>query len=124
MTGHDISNLARKLAENWHLNVAERSSLPTAGIPASAFVDAVRHILSVSPWYPPDWPRDEPAYDGAVVTPNEHGFAIHIRYEIGVMGFSDATIAQVATLEEAVRMFLKVTFKADSIDGVPIDWSR
>lgn len=124
MSGHDISNLARKLAEKWHLNVAERSSLPAAGMPASAFVDAVRCILSASPWYPPDWPRDESAYDGAVITPNKHGFEIHMRHEIGVMRFSEATITQVPTLEEAVHKFLKVTFKADNIDGIPIDWSR
>ncbi len=55
--------------------------------------------------------------------PNERGFAIHVRHEIGVMHFSDVTITQVATLEEAIRMFLKVTFNADSIDDIPIDWS-
>jgi len=93
-------------------------------MPASAFVEAVRSILIASPWYPSDWPRDEPAYDGAVITPNERGFAIHVRHEIGVMRFSDATITQVSTLEEAIRTFLKATFNAYSIDGVPIDWSR
>jgi hypothetical protein len=121
---YDVSNLARKLAEKWHLTVTERRSLPIAGLPASAFVEAIRDILKASPWYPSDWPRDEPAYDGAVITPNEHGFMIHERHEIGMMRFSDAMITQVATLEEAVRAFLKATFKTDDIDGIPIDWSR
>ena len=124
MCDYDVSSLARKLAEKWHLNVAERRSLPIAGLPASAFVEAIRDILKASPWYPSDWPRDEPAYDGAVITPNELGFTIHERHEIGMMRFSDAMITQVATLEEAVRAFLKATFKADDIDGIPIDWSR
>lgn len=124
MSDYDVSNLACKLAEKWHLNVAERSSLPATGLPASAFVEAIRSILSTSPWYPPKWSRDEPAYDGAVITPNERGFSIHVRREIGVMRFSDATITQVSTLEEAIRTFLIATFKADCIDGVPIDWSR
>ncbi len=119
-----MSSLARKLAEEWHLNVAERRSLPIAGLPASAFVEAIRDILKASPWYPSDWPRDESTYDGAVITPNDNGFAIHERHEIGVMRFSDAVITQVATLEEAVRAFLKSTFKAGDIDGVPIDWTR
>lgn len=124
MCDYDVSGLARKLAEKWQLNVAERRSLPIAGLPASAFVEAIRDILKASPWYPSDLPRDEPAYDGAVITPNERGFMIHERHEIGMMRFSDAMITQVATLEEAVRAFLKATFKADDIDGIPIDWSR
>lgn len=124
MSDHDASILARKLAEKWHLNVAERRSLPIAGIPASAFVEAIRNILKESPWYPSNWPRDEPAYEGAVITPSEGGFTIHERHEIGVMRFSDAVITQVATLEEAVRSLLKTTFRADAIDGIPIDWTR
>jgi len=121
---YDESTLARKLAEKWHLNVPERRSLPVGGLSASAFVGAIGDILKASPWYPAEWPRDEPAYDGAVITPNEHGFTIHERHEIGIMRFSDATIRQVATLEEAVRAFLKATFKLREIDGIPIDWSR
>lgn len=124
MCEDDMSSLARKLATKWHLNVVERRSLPVAGLPASAFVDAIREILRTYPRYPSDWPRDEPAYDGAVITPSERGFAIHERHEIGVMRFSDATITQVATLEEAVRAFLKATFRTDDIDGIPIDWSH
>ena len=124
LSDHDVSSLARKLAKKWHLNVAERRSLPIAGLPASAFVEAIRDILKTSPWYPSDWPRDEPAYDGVVITPSEDGFTIHVRQEIGVMRFSDAVITQVATLEEAVRSLLKTTFRADAIDGIPIDWTR
>ena len=124
MPDYDLSKLACKLAEGWHLSVAERRSLPIAGLPASAFVAAIRGILREFPWYPSDWARDEPVYDGAVITPNENGFTIHERHEIGMMRFSDVVITQVATLEEAVRAFLKSTFKADSIDGIPIDWTR
>jgi len=58
-----------------------------------------------------------------VITPNELGFIIHERYEIGMMRFSDATITQVTTLEEAVREFVRATFKGNEIDGIPIDWS-
>lgn len=124
MCDYDESSLARKLAEKWHLNVAERRSLPFSGLPASSFVEAIREILKTSPWYPSDWPRDEPLYDGAVITPTERGFTIHERHEIGVMRFSDATISHVATLEDAVRAFLKATFKLGEIDGMPIDWTR
>lgn len=62
MCVYNVSSLARKLAEKWHLNVAERRSLPAAGLPASAFVEAIRGILSASPWYPADWPHDEEGY--------------------------------------------------------------
>lgn len=124
LSEHDVSILASKLAETWHLNVAERRSLGGAGLPGTALVEAIRNILRASPWYPSHFPRDEPAYDGAVITPNEFGFTIHERHEIGVMRFSEAKITQVARLDEAVRMFLKSTFKADDMDGVPIDWTR
>ncbi len=124
MPDQEVANLACKLAEKWHLNVADRRSLPIAGLPASAFVAAIRQILEESRWYPSGWLRDEPAYDGAVITPNEHGFTIHERHEMSLMRFSDAVVTQVSTLEEAVRVFLKSTFKADNIDGIPIDWTR
>lgn len=123
LAGLDLAGLARKLAEQWRLDGPQRRSLPVAGLPASAFVEAVRVILRTSPWYPSVWPRDAPAYDGAVITPNELGFIIHERYEIGMMRFSDATITQVTTLEEAVREFVRATFKGNEIDGIPIDWS-
>ena len=124
MCEYDASTLARKLAEKWHLSVAERRSLPIAGLPASTLVEAVRDILRTNPWYPPTWRRDEPAYDGVVISQSEHGFAIHERHEIGMGRFSDATITEVATLEEAVRAFLMATFKPNDIDGILIDWSR
>ena len=59
-----------------------------------------------------------------MVTPAPSGFKLHERHEIGVCRFSPATVTEVATVEEAVREFLKATFAVDNIDGIPIDWNR
>lgn len=124
MNALDEPALARKLAAKWQLNVAERNSLPPAGISASALVAAIREILAESSRYPADWSPDVADYDGVVITPAPNGFQTHTRHEIGVQRFSDATIADVNTLEDAVRAFLRAVFSVDNIDGIPIDWTR
>ena len=124
MNDHDEAALARKLAEKHSLNVPERRSLQSSGISASALVAAIREILQESPWYPPEWPRDEQQYHGTVITPTPDGFRLQTCCESGVCRFSLLRVHNVATLEEAVRDFLTTYDRSDNIDGIPIDWSR
>ena len=120
----DELELARKLASKWQLNVPERNSLPTAGLAASMLVQAIREILTESPCYPADWNPDDANYDGVVITTTATGFRTHTRHEIGYQRFSDATVAEVDALDDAVRALVSHVFSLDNIDGIPLDWTR
>ena len=119
----ELLGLARKLAAEWHLNVADRRLVPNTGLPASALLAAIAETLATGSTYPPGWPPDEPAYDGAVITSSDSGYTVYERHEIGMMRFSAAAITPVASLAEAVQLFLQATFRGDVMDGIQIDWS-
>jgi|GEM_PF-5184472 len=120
----DELELARKLASKWQLNVPERNSLPAAGLAASLLVQAIREILAESSCYPTDWTPDAANYDGVVITTTATGYRTHTRHEIGYQRFSDAIIADVETLDYAVRALVSHVFSLDNIDGIPLDWTR
>ena len=120
----DELELARKLASKWQLNVPERNSLPTAGLAASMLVQAIREILTESPCYPADWNPDDANYDGVVITTTATGLRTPTRHVIGYQRFSDATVAEVDALDDAVRALVSHVFSLDNIDGIPLDWTR
>jgi len=120
---YDESALAYKLAEEFHLNVAERRSLPSSGISVSALLVAIQSILDECSWFPRDWRPDQP-FDGIVIEATQMGFNLHERSEIGMARFSDAETTTVSTIKDAVRKFLSRTYCVSNIDGIPIDWSR
>lgn len=124
MNTFDETALARKLALKWQLNVAERNSLPPAGLAASKLVAAIGEIVARSSRYPPDWDPDNADYDGVVITATKSGYRTYTRHEIGIQRFSDAKITDVDTLESAVRTLLTHVFSINNIDGIPIDWTR
>ncbi|MEL7496474.1 MAG: hypothetical protein AAFN77_02610 [Planctomycetota bacterium] len=124
MNAIDEPALGRKLASKWQLNVDERKSLLPAGLAASALVTAIGEIIKQSSRYPAEWDPSIPNYDGVVITATQNGFRTHTRHEIGIQRFSDATIVDFDTLEQAVRVMLMHVFSINNIDGIPIDWSR
>lgn len=121
--GMDESALAKKLAEKFHLSVPERRCLPSSGMSSSALVSAIQEILVESSWFPRDW-RPDQQYAGIVIQATEDGYLIHERQESSVGRTAKVRTAMAPTLEEAVREFLRATFRADAIDEIPIDWSR
>jgi len=71
----DISKLARKLAERFHLNVMERALLPEGKMPWSTFANAVDAIIAECGRYPSQWADDTP-YSGIVLESVPGGYSL------------------------------------------------
>ena len=110
--------LARKLAETWHLSVSERAELPGGSIRLSDLVSAVGEILAESGWYPADWRPDQP-YDGILIEARADGFVLHEKREIGVQRYSPVSSKPASSLAAAVHAAIEF---AGEIDGIGIDW--
>ncbi len=117
-----LQKLARKLLETFHLNVPERRTLPDGKMPFTTLVSAAGDILSESGWLPKDWRRDCP-FDGVLIEKRSDRYMLHKQHEVGVERFSNVQSTPAASLQEAVRSFVKRTF-GDDIDGVVVDWGR
>lgn len=59
----------------------------------------------------------------ALIEKRADGYMLHEQHEVGVEGFSEVQSMPAASLQEAVRSFVKRTFD-DHIDGVVVDWGR
>ena len=117
------SELARKLVEDWHLNVRDRKLIPTEGIAASTLIAAIRDIIAEESRYPKDWSPDS-FFDGILIVPSEQGFILHECRETGVGRYTYVGESRVDTLEEAVKRFVAAVLSPDQIDGIAIDWNR
>ena len=113
------AELARTLADTWHLNVAERADLPAGGLRGSALVRAVGESLAETGWFPKGWQRDQP-YDGVLIEARAYRFMLHERRGIGVAGVSEVRSTPAKSLDDAVRTLVATMF-GDDIDGVSID---
>lgn len=115
------TELARKLAETFHLSVRERADLSDGRMPGSALVAAVGECLAECGWFPRDWRPDRP-YDGVIIEARDGGFILHEKKEIGMATYSEVRSVPVRSLADAVRTSVANMF-GDDIDGVPIDWT-
>jgi len=117
------TDLARKLIETFHLNVAERKSLPGGTVSLRTLVSIVRDTLSDSGWFPRN-ASPNISDDGSAIEARRFGYRLYTRHEIGVMKYGPIQTNRVLSLEKAVRMYLKHYSFQNEIDGVPIDPSK
>ena len=115
------AELARKLADTFHLSVSERANLPGGRVRWSVLVSAVGESLAESGWFPKDWRPNQP-YNGVIIEARADGFVLHERREIGMARFSEVRSVPASSLDDAVRTLVAAMF-GDDIDGVRIDWT-
>jgi hypothetical protein len=87
MSGRE-AELARKLADTFHLSVPERAEFPGGRVRWSVLVSTVGESLAESKWFPKDW-RSDQLYDGVIIEGRADRFMLHERREIGMTRFSD-----------------------------------
>lgn len=116
------AELARKLANTFHISVSERADLPNGRVRGSVLVAAVGECLDEFGWFPKDWRPDQP-YSGLIIEARADGLILHEKNEIGMARFSEAQTVPADSLTDAVRTFFASMF-GDNIDGVEIDWTE
>ncbi|MGQ0636944.1 MAG: hypothetical protein ACT4QC_20235 [Planctomycetaceae bacterium] len=118
---HVETELVRKLAADWHLNVPERRSLPAGGAKAGLLLNAIEDELRSGGWYPAG-ARPDDDFDGGLIERMPDGTCrIHWKSEVSFCRYELDFVQELNTPREAATTFLKTVFN-DGIDGIPIDW--
>jgi hypothetical protein len=116
-----VATLGLKLLETLHLNVLERRSLPTSGIPFSALVAGVASRVAATGWFPISVLGGSEMWIGARVEQRGTELWVHERYETGVGRVGPIRSRRVGSVDEAVRAFIDANGGAP-LDGVHVDW--
>ena len=116
-----VVTLGLKLLETLHLNVPERRTLPTAGIPFSALVAGVTSKLDATGWFPVPLGVGSKMWIGARLERRGAELWIHEQHESGLCQVGPIRSRQAGSVEEAVRAFIEANGGAP-VDGVPVDW--
>ena len=122
MTDNELQALGVKLLVTLHLSVAERQTLPSTGMPASALVAAVSSRLNEFGWFPKASADENEFWTGARLERRGQSLWVHERYENGVASVGPIRSRLVVATAEAVRMYI-AAIGGSSIDGVTIDWN-
>lgn len=118
MTDYDLT---KKLAQNFHLNVADRKSLRDGKIHGPVLSQAIADIVEKSGKYPASWNIDEP-FDGGLIERIEAGhYKLTWKAEVGVSRFEVMSTKDFVDLHAAAKEVARRFFK-ENFDGIPIYW--
>ena len=118
VTDYQERALVRKLVEDMHLSVPERHSLPGGRARLSFVVDSISAVIRETGSFPA---KADPhgAFHGAMAVTEGETFAVHYRYEVGMMRHATLRVERFARIEDAA-MAVARSWGAE-IDGIPID---
>ena|ERR1700738_3410598 len=121
--GNQMGALGVKLLSTFHLNVPERRTLPTEGVPFSEIVNAVEAQLAKDGWFPKRLESGQSIGEGATIELRGHEIWLHEQHEIGVGRYSEIGSRRMSSVGDAIKAFVQAV-GGSPIDGVPIDWSN
>jgi len=102
----EMRELALELLSTLHLNVPERNSLPSKGIPFSSLVDTVESQISNGRWFPAPLSGSPPIGGGARIEVRGREIWLHEQHDIGVGRYSDIASRRMSSLSDAVKAFV------------------
>jgi hypothetical protein len=117
------SDLILKVFTNYHLNVAERKTLPAGKMRASKARMLIEKSLKGTGWFPGNsgFPRGNDTDRGAYTQLEMQGNTVilHHNYESSMLNYSHKT-EKFSSLSEGIEAFLKA--RENNMDGLAIDW--
>ena len=116
-------DLTRKFAEDFHLNVPDRTHLNNGKIVGSDLVRAIAAIVEDYGKYPKDWKVNEPFDGGLIEKVDERTFQVTWQAEVSVSRYKVLSVDKYANLQDAATVVAKKLF-GNGFDGVSIDWSH
>ncbi len=118
---NDQTLLARKFAQNWHLDIKDRQELSGGVLDGDLLCAVIVEILDKHRWYPTIW-NPHLDYQGGLIQKTSSGCRIHWKGEVSHNRYALVEIEEYESVEEGVRSFAMRFFR-NEFDGIEIVWS-
>jgi hypothetical protein len=115
------TDLYRKLALTYHLNVPERRLLPSGRVRISCLMAAIEAHLSDEGWYPKGLRPEHDFGGGLIELRADKTCQIYWKSEFSMLRYELDAVGQFASAALAIGVWLRAMFP-DNIDGLSIDW--